>query len=231
MLKKVISILLVLAIALAFAACGNANNNTVEQAASAAPTSAAPENTSTTEETTTNGKTLIVYFTVAENTEADAVSSATPMLDGKGAVRVLADAVQAKTNGDMFPLITETKYASDFDTTADTAKNEVDNNIHPKLTEHIANIEEYDTVFIGYSAWWYDMPMAVYSFLDEYDLLGKTVYVFAAHRGSGFAGGIDAIKKEEPQATVIDNGFSINSDDIDSNTSSDIDAWLSELGY
>lgn len=177
------------------------------------------------------GKVLVAYFTVAENTELDAVSSATPMIGDVGAVRFLADVIADKTGADEFSIRTMSKYAADFDTAAEKAKQEGDKNERPELEGYIDDISQYDTIFLGYCAWWYDMPMAIYSFLDEYDLSGKTIIPFAAHEGSQFAGGIEAIREACPDAVVIDDGFSIRGNDISESSRTDIEKWIDGLDF
>lgn len=49
-------------------------------------------------------------------------------------------------------------------------KAEADSNARPKLATHISNLKEYDTVFVGFPNWWYDMPMPLYTFFDEYEM-------------------------------------------------------------
>lgn len=45
-------------------------------------------------------------------------------------------------------------------------------------------MDNYDTIYIGFPVWWYDMPMPVWTFLEEYDLSGKTIIPFFSHNGS-----------------------------------------------
>ena len=54
----------------------------------------------------------------------------------------------------------------------------------PELVTHIRNLQEYDIIFIGFPNWWYDMPMPIYSFFDEYDFTGKTLIPFCTHAGT-----------------------------------------------
>ena len=73
------------------------------------------------------------------------------------------------------------------------------------------------------------MPMAVYSFLDEYDLSGKTVIPFVTSGGSGFSATVSAIESAEPDA-VVQEGIAIrDSDTMDAQA--EINAWLDGLGY
>ncbi len=182
-------------------------------------------------EQTNDNKILIVYFTHAENIEADAISGATPIIDGYGSVRLLANMIQNKVGGDLFSIQTEEKYPAEYNAAADFAKEQTDSNARPALSTHVENMDEYDTVFIGYCAWWYDMPMSIYSFLDEYDLTGKNVYVFNTHEGSGTPGGVQSIANEEPGAAVESNALSISGGRVSADLQSDVDSWLSQLGF
>lgn len=73
----------------------------------------------------------------------------------------------------------------------------------------IENFDQYDTVFVGYSIWWSDMPMILYTFFDSYDFSGKTLIPFGTHGGSGWAGTPAKIAQLEPNATILD-GLSIS---------------------
>ena len=47
------------------------------------------------------------------------------------------------------------------------------------------NMDEYDTVFVGFPIWWYVAPTIINTFLESYDLTGKTIIPFATSGGSG----------------------------------------------
>lgn len=108
-------------------------------------------------------------------------------------------------------------------------KQKHENNIRPELANHIANLDDYDTIFVGYPNWWYDMPMAMYSFFDEYDLSNKTIIPFNTSGGSAFSDTINTIKKLEPNANVIE-GITIRAEDVES-SQNEINEWLNDLGY
>lgn len=176
---------------------------------------------------------LIVYFTVDENTEPDAISSASVVtIDGeeKGRVRAVADMIAAETDGDLFSLTTTTTYPADGRAVIEQAAEEQDENARPELTAQIENLNDYDTVFVGFPTWWYDMPMALYSFFDEYDLSGKTVIPFNTHNGSRFSGTIDTIRELEPGANVVTDGFTVSENNV-ADAASEVTAWLRGLGY
>ena len=70
--------------------------------------------------------------------------------------------------------------------------------------------------------------MAIYSFLDEYDLSGKTIIPLVTSGGSGFSNTIRAIESAEPDATVLE-GLSLR-DNRSTQAESDVAEWLSQLG-
>lgn len=71
-------------------------------------------------------------------------------------------------------------------------------------------MKSYDRIVICTPIWWYKMPLAVQSFLDEYDLSGKTIYLSVSHGGSGI-GGIDReIAAAEPNAKVSKNTLAVS---------------------
>ena len=91
-------------------------------------------------------------------------------------------------------------------------------------------MDDYDTIFIGYPIWWYDMPMIIYTFFDEYDFSGKTIIPFNTHEGSGDSGTHDEIRDLKPDATVLE-GLAIRGGDMESDQTTTVQNWLEELGF
>lgn len=189
---------------------------------------------STSESQSTGGSNiLIAYFTAAENSGVDAEASASySEVDGeaKGRMEALAEMIQAETGGDLFSIQTEEVYPADGGDLIDYAAQEQDEDARPTLSTHIENLDNYDTIFIGYPNWWADLPMPLYSFFDEYDLSGKTIIPFNSHNGSRFSNTISTIEELEPDATVIEDGFTVNERDVP-DAAGDIADWLDEIGY
>ena len=179
-----------------------------------------------------DNKSLVVYFTPAENSGTDAISSATVTNwngEDMGAAQVLANMIHQHTDSDLFSIRTTAEYPLEYNDLADYAKSEQDNGVLPELTTHIEDIGQYDTIFVVYPAWWYTMPQAVYSFFDEYDLSGKTIVPCATHAGSRLAGAPSTIEELEPNATVISDGFSVPASDV-ADAENDVTEWLDQLG-
>lgn len=183
----------------------------------------------------TSSHILVAYFTYAENAElpdnSDASASASIQLwNGRltGNTGVVADMIAQQTGGELFSIRTVKKYPSDYDGTIEEGQEEKNNNEYPELATHIENLDRYDTIFVGFPNWWYGMPMAMYSFFEEYDFSGKTIIPFCTSGGSGFSDAIDIIAEYEPEATILD-GLSIGASDATS-AESDVTNWLDSLG-
>jgi flavodoxin len=246
MRKRMIGILLALMIVTGLAACGNTEASETEntrpiqtessQAQTGADSDSAKESTDDKESTQT-GKILIAYFAVAENSEVDAISSASVTEvngEAKGLVRTIAEDIQAVTGGDLFSIETSVDYPGDINDLIEYASGEQEEDVRPELTSHIENLDEYDTIFVGYPLWWYDLPQVMYSFFDEYNFSGKTIIPFDVHRGSRLSGTPDTIQELEPEANVISDGFAVvheTAAESVSDVAADVEEWLHGLGF
>lgn len=220
-------------------ACGRSNDagtsgqQAVNDNGNNEKTNAAPGKTNVGHKADGENKILIAYFTAAENSGVDAVSSASyTMMDGEavGRVRAVADMIQEQTGGDLFSIQTSTVYPADGGELIDQAAEEQDDDFRPELTSHIENPDSYDVIFTGFPNWWYDMPMAMYSFFEEYDFSGKTIIPFNVHNGSRFSSTIATIQELEPDAAVIEDGFTVSERDV-ADAGVDVTDWLNGLGY
>ena len=162
-------------------------------------------------QTQTDGNILIAYFSWSGNTEN------------------AAQIIQEKTGADIIELNPVEPYSSNYNEVLDQAQEDMNNDARPELANHVENMEQYDTILLGYPIWWGDMPMALYTFLDEYDLSGKTIAPFVTSGGSGLSGTPSKIEDEEPNATVTE-GLSVR-DSNSENSQSAVSEWLSEIGF
>lgn len=230
-MKKFLSMLLTFTMLVTLAACGasqeqGGSSSPSADASSQSEENAPPVSSEQLEETTDSiessadpsaeipvengGKTLIAYFSWSGNTET------------------LAGMIQEATGGDLFAIETETPYSDDYDTVVDQAKQEQADNIRPALAAQVENMDDYDTVFIGYPNWWSDVPMAMLTFLESYDWDGKMVIPFCTSGGGGFGNGIDSIEAAAEGATILE-GFHVGGSSVDG-AADDVAAWLDGLG-
>lgn len=126
-----------------------------------------------------NKKILIVYF--SRTGENYGVGNIT-----KGNTHIIADMIAAETGGKTFEIKPVNAYPSEYQACVDIARTEKDTNARPTIQDDIM-IEDYDIIFLGYPNWWGDMPMPVYTFLENHNWSCKTVIPFCTHEGSGLS--------------------------------------------
>ena len=173
---------------------------------------------------------LTVYFSVAENSEVDVSSAASVTQwngNAVGTISVLANMIHDHVGGDLYSIDTSVEYP--VNTLIDYAADEQEKSARPELINHIENFDQYDTIFIGYPTWWYDLPMVMYSFFDEYDFSGKTIIPFNTHNGSRFIQSIFHTTQKKSDSSYFKNEV-INERNA-AKSQSDIDRWLTGLGY
>lgn len=210
-MKKILLIFLGLVLSLSFAACGSNNSVSNNSSSGVGSTPSHPNTTNSGQSGSPKGPVLVVYFSYSGHT------------------RTIANQIHEQVGGDIFEIKTANPYTSDYNAVVDQAKQEQAENARPKLSGHVEDMNKYNTVFIGYPIWWYDMPMPVYSFLEEYNFSGKTIIPFCTHGGSGFSNSIQnmQMQKNLSGATFL-NGLAIRDTDV-SHAQNDVTNWLRSL--
>ena len=103
----------------------------------------------------------------------------------RGNTKHVAEAIQNETGGSLFEINAATAYPTDYHQMSEQAKKEIEQGVRPPLTEQVANINEYDVIFVGSPCWWGTITPQVSSFLESSQLTGKTVIPFITHGGGG----------------------------------------------
>lgn len=160
--------------------------------------------------------------------EVDAVSS--PSVTKPGNVEQLALWVQERTGGELFSIRVTEPYPSDWDECLERANEEKADGARPELAQSVENMEDYDVIFLGYPNWWYSCPTAILSFLEEYDLSGKQIYLFCSHGTGELASSVEDIRAAIPNSSISEHVFDVYEEDAAS-SKQDIETWLEELGY
>lgn len=172
----------------------------------------------------TTTKFLIAYFSRAGNNYVNGTIVDLPV----GNTEVVAKKIQEMTGGDLFRIEAVQAYPEGYQETTETAQQELRANVRPKLTSHTDRMASYGVIFLGYPNWWGTMPMPVFSFLEEYDLAGKTIAPFCTHEGSGLGRSMEDVRDMCPQSTVS-KGLAIQGGDV-KNAQAAVSGWLRELG-
>lgn len=157
-----------------------------------------------------SNKMLVLYFSQSGNTET------------------IANFIKDYTNADILELETVKEYPSVLEELYKVGQEELDSNARPELKTKV-DISKYDVIFIGYPIWGANLPMAWYSFFDEYDLSGKTLVPFTTHGGSGMSGTDGDIKREEPNAKVL-KGYEVRGSEA-KEKQSEVNDWLKQIGF
>lgn len=235
-MKKAIVLLLAAVICTGLTACNTGNTEISQETVSQTET-VVEEDTSDTNDTITNdseSKILIAYFSLPENADTsgvDAVAGASIVLDNEkvlGNTEYMAYAIQEAVGGDLFRIETVQQYPLEHEPLVEMADEEQNSNARPELFNRVENMEQYDTIFLGYPNWWGDMPMPVYTFLEEYDLSGKTIIPFSSHGGSGFSRTESTIAQMQPNASVSENGLTVSRNDV-ADSYEDVFQWAENI--
>lgn len=116
-------------------------------------------------------KTLVAYFSAS------------------GVTKRLASTLAKAVNGDLFEIVPEVPYTDAdlnwMDKNSRSTLEMKDKTSRPAVASKVENMAEYGTVFVGFPIWWYTAPTIIKTFLEQYDLSGKTVIPFATSGGSG----------------------------------------------
>ena len=145
--------------------------------------------------------TLVAYFSYSGNTEA------------------VAQQIADYTGG----TLVEIQRSTPYDDVNAEGEEELNSNARPEITVDLESIEEYDTVFIGYPIWWDEAPMVISTFLESYDLGGKTIAPFCTSASDPIDNSLHVFTELAPDAEIAE-GLTANSDE-------DIIPWLNSLGY
>ncbi len=166
-------------------------------------------------------------YNVGEAREGSASAAYAGYIE-KGNTAMMAAVIAELTGGDLFEIQTATPYPEDYASMLQVAQEEIDTDARPELAAHVENMADYDVIFIGYPIWHGQMPQAIYSFIEAYDLTGKTVIPFNTHEGSGQSGTQRVIEAALPGSNVL-QGLAIRgkvAQEDPEQTRSLIEPWL-----
>lgn len=171
-------------------------------------TSPIPQETNSPSENI-ESKTLVVYFSNTGNTEK------------------IAESIVSGIGADVYEIEAEEPYTSaDLNYNTDCRANREQNNIsaRPKIGNLPLNIDEYDTIYLGYPIWWGQAPKIIYTFLESFDFTGKTIIPFCTSGSSSIGTSDDNLRSSTNGAKWIDGRRFSGSESLN-----DITAWATEV--
>lgn len=193
-----LGIALALALVLALSAC--AAGNAPAQSATPSPQ---PEEIATptpTPDAPAQGNVLVAYFSHTGNTEA------------------VAEQIAERTGGTLAQIQRAEEYAD----LQQEAEEEILQGVRPEITVSVDNVEEYDTIFVGYSIWWDEAPAMIATFLESYDFSGKTIVPFCTSASDSIDNSLHIFSELCPEAAIAEG--------LTANDEAGIEPWLQGLG-
>ena len=125
-----------------------------------------------------------------------------------GVTKSYAEKLAKAADADLFEIKPEVPYTkADLDWMDKNSRSTVEMknpDSRPEIAEKLADMEKYDTVFLGFPIWWYVAPTIVDTFLESYDFSNKTIIPFATSGGSGMGKTSDVLRKVCPDADIKD---------------------------
>lgn len=202
--KKIIALLMmVLSMVFLCTACsggGNSSGTQSENTTEASSASDASTDTAADDTAKADGNILVAYYSYTGNTEA------------------VAKQIADLTGGDL----AEIQRKEDYQDLQTDAKEEIDQDIRPEITVSVENVEDYDTIFVGYPIWWDEAPAMISTFLDSYDFSGKTIVPFCTSSSDEIDNSLHIFSEICLDANIAE-GLTANDD-------ADIEPWLQRLG-
>lgn len=128
-----------------------------------------------------------------------------------GTTMDVANHLARVTDSDLFAIVPANPYTSaDLnwrDKQSRSTREAADPSCRPAITSRVEHIEDYDTIFLGFPIWWYVAPAIINTFLESYDLTGKTIVLFATSGGSGMGKTASVLRASAPGAKIVDGGI------------------------
>jgi flavodoxin len=163
---------------------------------------------------------LVVFYSRADE---NYVSGAIKNLK-VGNTEVAAEMIASLTGADLFKVEQINPYSKDYNECIAEAQADQRRNARPELKRYPESLDGYDVIYLGYPNYWGTMPMALFTFLEHFDLSGKTIKPFCTHEGSGMGTSIDDVKKLCPDSDV-EKGLAIRGGSV-SRAKNEIEKWI-----
>ena len=167
--------------------------------------------------------TLIAFYSRAGENYFGGVHRRVSVGNTEKAAEILAE----MTEGELYKIEQAQPYSDDYDTCTAEAKADLRKNARPEVPTLPDNLDGYDEIYLGYPNYWGTMPMAVCTFLENYDFTGKTIHPFCTHEGSGLSHTVEDIQKAAPGA-VVTRGLAVRGSAVD-NAKAVLEQWVEEV--
>lgn len=169
-------------------------------------------------------KTLIAFFSRADENYFGGAMRYVKV----GNTEVVCGLMEKMIDADVFKIEMKTPYSPVYMTCIEEAKRDLREKARPELVSYPGSIDGYDTVILAYPNYWGTIPMAVATFLERYDFIGKTILPLCTNEGSGMGASERAIRQCAPGAEVK-KGLPVTGSEA-ANSGESVKRWLSANG-
>lgn len=237
-MKRTLSLLMSLVMALSLTACGGNENSSSSQVSSAAPESSAAESSaseSSSEASSEISSEAPSSSEVSSQAQAEDTGSGSSVLvvyySATGNTAQMAQYIADSTGGDLFEIQPVEPYTDDdlnwTDDNSRVSQEHADESLRDVelVADTVDNWDQYDTVFIGYPIWWGIAAWPVDGFVEANDFTGKTVIPFCTSSSSGLG------QSGQLLADMAGTGDWQEGQRFRSGVSQeDVQSWIEELG-
>ena len=123
-----------------------------------------------------------------------------------GVTAKVAETLSDALGADLFEIVPKVRYTkADLDWRDKTSRSTIEMNnpaSRPEIETLRDNVADYDMIYVGFPIWWYVAPTIINTFLESYDLTGKTIIPFATSGGSGMGKTNEKLETSCPGATL-----------------------------
>lgn len=157
-------------------------------------------------------KVLVAYFSATGNTEK------------------VAGYIAEATGGTLYKIVPAVPYTAEDlnygDSSTRATREQHDPSARPEIDGDVTDMKEYDVIFLGYPIWWGEAPKIIYTFLESYNLSGKTIVPFCTSGSSAIGNSANNLHSLASGAVWLSgkrfsSGASQNA----------VKSWLNELKY
>ena len=123
-----------------------------------------------------------------------------------GVTKNVAEHIATVVSGDLFEIEPAKKYTdADLDWTNKESRSSIEmrEGIKPEILNKVSNLEEYDTICLGFPIWWYKEPTIIDKFLEENNMLGKNIYVFVTSGSSTIDSTYKSLQNNFPNLNFV----------------------------
>ena len=226
-MKKLLSTLLAMTMAVSLAACGAGTASDPQESQPSTPSVSEPP--ASTEPEPTPDPPEETPGSAQEPGEEDAPSTLVAYFSTTGNTEGIAQHLQAILDADLYEIVPAEPYSNDdlnynvSDCRANQEQNDPD--ARPAIDGTVENMDSYDVIFLGYPIWWGEAPRIISTFLESYDFTDKTIVPFCTSGSSGIGSSAEHLAALAADAAWLEGAC------FDPDASQEeVAAWVDGLG-